>query len=93
MIKFFTLPFASHIVSLIEPDRPLLDAAVFHATNRVGREHELPLFMHDVCLYKAAKNHAASMALKGYNSFNDSFSPFEKTDVVPFWFTLLRVSK
>ncbi|MCF0040371.1 CAP domain-containing protein [Dyadobacter fanqingshengii] len=76
---FFPLPITSKTISLVEPDTLLLDAAIFHATNRVRREHGLQPFKHDVCLYKAAKNHAASMVLKRYYSHNNPFSPFEKT--------------
>ena len=76
---FFSLPATTHTILLIEPDTLLLDAAIFHATNKVRREHGLPIFKHDLCLYKAARSHAASMVVKSYYGHNNPFSPFEKT--------------
>jgi uncharacterized protein YkwD len=76
---FFALPATTKLMSLVEPDTLLLDAAIFQATNKVRREHNLPLFQHDLCLYKAAKSHAASMVLKRYYGHNNPFSAFERT--------------
>lgn len=77
--EFFAQPATAQPISLIEPDTLLLDAAIFQATNKVRREHNLPLFQHDLCLYKAAKSHAASMVLQRYYGHNNPYSTFERT--------------
>ncbi|MHA4736885.1 CAP domain-containing protein [Dyadobacter sp. MSC1_007] len=76
---FFDLPITTKTISLVEPDTLLLDAAIFQATNKVRREHGLPPFKHDLCLYIAASRHATTMAIKRYYGHNNPFSPFEKT--------------
>lgn len=76
---FFAQPATAQSISLFKPDTLLLDAAIFQATNKVRREHNLPLFQHDLCLYDAARRHAASMVLNRYYGHNNPFSAFERT--------------
>lgn len=56
-------------------DRALLDAAVFHETNRRRREHGLPELRFDAKVMRAARLHAEAMARHKFVGHENAFEP------------------
>jgi uncharacterized protein YkwD len=65
---FFQLPALYQTIDLFQPDYPLLEAAIFHATNEVRSAENLPPLRYSKGLHKAATLHATQMIELDFHS-------------------------
>ncbi|MFN8345685.1 MAG: CAP domain-containing protein [Spirosomataceae bacterium] len=72
---FASLPELKRPVDAIKPDYLLLDAALFHAANKVRKQFSLPPFQYDPGLHKTAEAYAADMIQMNFYSHVHPYSP------------------
>lgn len=77
--RFFALSKSNEMIRLQNPDTLFLDAAIFHASNEVRRQHGLPAFQYDPGLYLASSGHASSMVYRMFFNHTNPYSPYERT--------------
>ncbi|WP_090157806.1 CAP domain-containing protein [Dyadobacter soli] len=77
--RFFAFPKSNELIPLQNPDTLFLDAAVFHASNEVRKQHDLQPFQYDPGLYLASSGHATSMVYRMFFNHTNPYSPYERT--------------
>ena len=71
---FMSQSFVNQPIDAKNPDIDLLDAALFHATNEQRIKNNLPLFLYNILIHKAAINHSEDMIEQDFYNHVNPFS-------------------
>ncbi len=72
---FMLLPELKHSVDTYKPNYLLLDAAIFHATNKTRQQFGLKLLQYDAGLHQTANNYAKDMIQMNFYGHVHPYSP------------------
>ncbi|WP_026994102.1 CAP domain-containing protein [Flectobacillus major] len=72
---FFQTSEVNEAIDVLAPNYALLDACIFHQTNRVRQQYGLPLLKYRGGLHKAARLHSESMISHNFYAHINPYSP------------------